>query len=226
MSAMLAWELVVLGIVLGLDGVAVGQTMLSRPMPAAMLAGLLVGHPIPAIAVGVLLECIALETLPVGASRYPEWAGGGVTAGAIAALLPDRAPGAIPAALLAALVIAWIGGRSLVVMRHWNGHRLAAARSELDTGSAGALGRLIAYGITADIVRGALVMGVGLLFIPAAQFAVTRWIPDGPTTTVIAVAIAAMVAAGATRQMFHAATGARVAFAAALGVGVLWVVVR
>ena len=41
---------------------------------------------------GAALELIALETLPFGASRYPEWGSASVVGGAIFAIASDRIP--------------------------------------------------------------------------------------------------------------------------------------
>ena len=58
-----------LGAVLGLDVVCFPQAMVSRPLVAATAAGAFVGYPLQGLLIGVLLELIALETLPFGASR-------------------------------------------------------------------------------------------------------------------------------------------------------------
>ncbi len=222
----LAAELVGLGAVLGLDSVTVGQAMLSRPLVSATLAGAVAGAVGPAATVGVLLECIALETLPVGASRYPEWGSAGVVAGAVAATLPTGAAGVVPLALCAGLVVAWLGGRSLVSLRHANGRRYAAVRPALGQGDSSALGQLMRLGLTLDLLRGALVTAVGMALVPLAAGASARWQPDTATTTMIAVAIAGMVAASAARQMFHVAAGARWFFAGALGAGTVLAAVQ
>jgi PTS system mannose-specific IIC component len=62
-----------LGGVLGLDVVSFPQAMVSRPLVAATLAGALIGDAASGLMIGAALELIALETLPFGASRYPEW---------------------------------------------------------------------------------------------------------------------------------------------------------
>ncbi|OYV73746.1 MAG: hypothetical protein B7Z72_01815, partial [Gemmatimonadetes bacterium 21-71-4] len=58
-----------LGGVAGLDTVSFPQAMISRPLVAATLGGMLAGAPMHGLLVGAVLELIALETLPVGASR-------------------------------------------------------------------------------------------------------------------------------------------------------------
>ena len=72
-----------LGAILGLDVVSFPQAMLSRPIVAATISGALVGRPVAGLFVGAILELIAIETLPFGASRYPEWGSAAVVGGVL-----------------------------------------------------------------------------------------------------------------------------------------------
>ena len=74
MSLLEALPIGLLGALLGLDVVSFPQAMISRPIVAATLAGAFIGNPPAGLLIGVVLEMIALDTLPFGASRYPEWA--------------------------------------------------------------------------------------------------------------------------------------------------------
>ena len=82
-----------LGGVLGLDVVSFPQAMISRPLVAATLAGALIGEAASGVLLGAALELIALETLPFGASRYPEWGSASVVGGAIFASHPAHPAG-------------------------------------------------------------------------------------------------------------------------------------
>ena len=75
----------IVGAVLGLDVVSFPQAMISRPIVAATLGGALAGDITSGLVAGAVLEMIALEMLPVGASRYPEWGTASVVGGAMAA---------------------------------------------------------------------------------------------------------------------------------------------
>src|SRR5919109_1749883 len=86
-----------LGAIVGLDVVSFPQAMISRPIVGATISGLLLGHPAGGLLVGPTLELIALETLPVGASRYPEWGSAAVVGGALFSLRPN--PRAVPLTL-------------------------------------------------------------------------------------------------------------------------------
>ena len=75
--------LALLGGLLGLDVVSFPQAMISRPLVAATLAGAIGGNAMAGLLVGAVLEFVALETLPFGASRYPEWGSAAVVGGAL-----------------------------------------------------------------------------------------------------------------------------------------------
>jgi len=110
-----------LGAVCGLDVVSFPQAMLSRPIVACTLSGSLAGNAMSGLLLGAVLELIALETLPFGASRYPEWGSASVVGGALAGAVPQHTHGAIAIAMLGALATAWVGGWSMTVVRKWNG---------------------------------------------------------------------------------------------------------
>src|SRR5262245_64982939 len=88
-----------LGGLLGLDVVSFPQAMISRPLVAATLGGALIGNAAMGLLVGAALELIALETLPFGASRYPEWGSAAVVGGAIFASHPTQPAGAMTLAI-------------------------------------------------------------------------------------------------------------------------------
>ena len=113
-----------LGAVLGLDVVGFPQAMVSRPIVAATIAGAMAGATGRGLLVGVVLELFALEMLPVGASRYPEWGSASVVAGAIVASASVSVEGALVGGVVAALATSWLGGRSMILLRELNG-RLA-----------------------------------------------------------------------------------------------------
>lgn len=81
--ALLLW-----GMLVGLDLISVPQIMISRPLVAGVGAGFLTGDPLAGLAVGVVLELFALDVLPVGAVRYPDYGVATVVAVAAAAHLP------------------------------------------------------------------------------------------------------------------------------------------
>src|SRR5579862_3071025 len=84
-SGMTLFPIALLGAIAGLDVVSFPQAMISRPIVAATVGGAFAGNAAAGLLVGAAVELIALETLPVGASRYPEWGSASVVAGALAA---------------------------------------------------------------------------------------------------------------------------------------------
>lgn len=219
--------LALLGAVLGLDTVSFPQAMLSRPLVAATLGGALIGSPLSGLFIGAALELIALETLPFGASRYPEWGSAAVVGGALFASVPEHPAGAMSLALIASLATAWVGGWTMVKLRQLNAKWAARSRDALDAGARGAVIGLQLRGMTADLARGALLTAAAVaVFAPLNEASLALWSLDALTSRAIPVAVATSVAAGAAWKLFHASHVARWMFVAGLGVGFTVMVLR
>ncbi len=204
MNLLQALPIAMLGALLGLDVVSFPQAMVSRPIVAATLAGAFIGHAPAGLLIGVVLELIALDTLPFGASRYPEWGSAGVVGGALFAAQPPGMPGALPASLLAALLTASISGWSMVVLRRIIATRLEHARDSIEAGSRGALISLHLSGMTMDLLRGALVTTLGMMvFSPLVRAIVAIWGSESAPSRAVVVVVAAIVAGGALWKVFH-----------------------
>ncbi|MBM4194569.1 MAG: PTS sugar transporter subunit IIC [Gemmatimonadetes bacterium] len=212
--------IVLLGAFCALDTVSVGQVMIARPLCSATFAGALLGRPLDGLVAGAVLELIALETMPFGASRYPEWGSAGVTAGTVVALGGAERPGALAVALFAGLLTAALGSASMVLHRRVVAAAAASLRDHVAAGSARAVSRVHAFGIASDVARGIGVMvlamaGVGVIAIPILR----DWrMPYGPSVAVpVCVAAAVGVAAllrmsgGTTRAIAIATAGAALA---------------
>ena len=204
MSLIEALPIALLGALLGLDVVSFPQAMISRPIVAATLAGAFIGHPAAGLLIGVVLELIALDTLPFGASRYPEWGSAGVVGGALFAAQPPGMPGALPASLLAALLTASVSGWSMVVLRRVIAGRLERTRDSIEGGSRDALLSLHLSGMTLDLLRAALVTMIGMIiFSPLVRAIVAIWGSESAPSRAVVVVIAAIVAGGALWKVFH-----------------------
>jgi PTS system mannose-specific IIC component len=81
MTLLLALGLLLWGTVVAVDLVTVPQGLLSRPLVAATVAGAMAGDTLAGLMVGTVLELYALEVLPIGASRYPDYGPASVAAG-------------------------------------------------------------------------------------------------------------------------------------------------
>jgi mannose/fructose/N-acetylgalactosamine-specific phosphotransferase system component IIC len=215
---------VLLGAICGLDVVSFPQAMISRPIVAATAAGALAGSASMGLLTGVAVELIALETLPVGASRYPEWGSASVVAGALAGSSPVQSPATLPVAMLAALGTAWVGGWTMIALRRWNAARARTHVQTLDAGAASTVVGLQLWGLTADFARaGALTLVALLALHPVAVAVEQHWTLDPRTSRALVVGIAAAVAVAAVWKVFHTTPGTRWLFACGLvaGVGLL-----
>ncbi len=209
-----------LGAVLGLDVVSFPQAMLSRPLVGAALAGALAGQPAAGLLVGAVLELFALETLPVGASRYPEWGSASVVGGALFAAQPDGGAGALSMSVLCALATAYVGGVSMVVLRRLNGQLARAQLDRLAAGSARTVVGLQLAGLGFDLLRGFGLTVVALgISLPLLHSAVDQWSVDGRLSRAVVVGLAATVAGAAVWKLFHAVPRARWLFAGGIAVG-------
>ncbi|OYV73065.1 MAG: hypothetical protein B7Z72_03345 [Gemmatimonadetes bacterium 21-71-4] len=213
-----------LGGVAGLDTVSFPQAMISRPLVAATLGGMLAGAPMHGLLAGAVLELIALETLPVGASRYPEWGSASVVAGAIYATVAEgrEVVGSLVVAVLGGLFMAWIGGWTMVKLRQRNAVWATRRRADLDAGSRGAVVGLQLSGLTADLARGVALSALAYAaLVPVETLVLQRWTVPDQYSRALLVATAASVAVGAGWKLFHSTSGARWLFLGGLGIGLL-----
>ncbi|BCR05481.1 hypothetical protein DESUT3_25500 [Desulfuromonas versatilis] len=122
----------------GLDRTAVLQVMVSRPIVAAPLTGLLLGEPAVGLQVGALVELLWLGRLPVGAAIPPDdtQVAVGATALAIVFQGPLGLTGLAPSVLctLVALPLGRIGQAFDRWARTRNGELLKRALDSLDAG--------------------------------------------------------------------------------------------
>jgi PTS system mannose-specific IIC component len=212
--------LALLGGLVGLDVVSFPQAMISRPIVAATLGGLLAGNAGMGLLAGVVLELLALETLPVGASWYPEWGSASVVGGALFAYTAPASAGALVLAMLAAVVTAWAGGWTMQTVRRINGIWARRNLSSIDAGNANTVMTLQLRGLAADFLRGALLTGVAfVLLAPAMALLLSRWhLPLGLSLAVV-VGVAAAVAGSAAWKRSHGAPAARWYLAGGIAIG-------
>ncbi|HEX9565789.1 MAG TPA: PTS sugar transporter subunit IIC [Gemmatimonadaceae bacterium] len=200
--------LALLGGVLGLDTVSFPQAMLSRPIVGGTLAGALVGNPLPGLLVGAALELFAVETLPFGASRYPEWGSASVIGGVLASSGLSVEAGRLCTAVLATLMMAWLGGWSMVQLRRLNA-RLARRRHDAVArgGRRTVLGLQMA-GLTADLTRGIALTAAGLIvFVPLQAATLQSWVGGVELSRAVVAGTAGAVSLGAAYKLFHAVPG-------------------
>jgi mannose/fructose/N-acetylgalactosamine-specific phosphotransferase system component IIC len=217
----------ILGGVLGLDVVSFPQAMISRPLVAATLAGALIGQAASGLLLGATLELIALETLPFGASRYPEWGSAAVVGGAIFASHPAHPAGAMALAVLAALATTWVGGWTMVQLRQLNAYWAGRRRDALEAGARGTVISLQLMGMTADLARGVLLTAIAYAVLaPLAEVHIEGWTMDARPSRAVVVALAASVAGAAAWKIFHSTAGALWFFAGGLAIGLFFLFTR
>jgi N-acetylgalactosamine PTS system EIIC component len=161
----LSWLAVTLwGGIVGVDDASFPQAMVSRPLPAATLAGLVLGRPLEGAVIGALLEAFSLTTLPVGAARFPEVGTAAVAAmGAYAAAATGRALDPVLVLLAIVFALAWqrLTGVSVTLFRHLN-ERLAAVPLDSDGVDSGWIVHRHLLALLADLARGMVVTVVGV----------------------------------------------------------------
>lgn len=212
--------LVLLGAVVGFDAVSFPQAMLSRPIVAATLGGVVAGNPILGALCGAVLECFALETLPVGASRYPEWGSASVVGGALFADTQSAPAGALVIAVVIALCGAWLGGWSMVQLRAVNARRARRNHDAVARGDARVIRYLQLSGLGSDFLRATALTAVVLaVALPLRDAAVREWSHSGSATQLIVGVTVATVAASALWKHFASVPHARPITFAALAAG-------
>ena len=215
-----------LGAVLGLDVVSFPQAMISRPIVAATLGGALAGDITSGLVAGAVLEMIALEMLPVGASRYPEWGSASVVGGALAAALYTL-PGAALLAIFASIATAWAGSWSMYGLRRLNGVWARRELALLEAGHPGTVTSLQLRGLTADLARGFMLTLIALLvWIPVASWVLSHWTLGRASSHIVLAAVAAAVAGSAAWRLSQGVNMARWCFVGGLVVGIAILVAR
>ncbi len=215
--------LILWGTIVALDLVSVPQAMLSRPIVAGAVAGWIVGDIEAGLRVGVVLELFALDVLPIGAVRYPDYGPATVAATALAAGAPWEL--GLGVSIGVGLVVAVVGGWSLQVVRRWNALAIQRRAAALAAGESGAIRTLQYVGLLRDASRGAVVTAFGLL----VAWAAVRWLPLDRQTAVglTLVAIGSGLSAAAAGAVRSAGRGERLKWlAAGAAAGTLLAVLR
>jgi mannose/fructose/N-acetylgalactosamine-specific phosphotransferase system component IIC len=168
--------LVLWGTLVAVDLVSVPQAMISRPVVAGTIAGWIAGDVEAGLRIGVLFELFALDVLPIGAVRYPDYGPATVAATALAAGAPWEMGLGVSAAL--GLVLAVAGGWSLQLVRRTNARAIQHRAAALAAGEGPAIRRLQYGSLLRDAARGAALTAIGL---SAAWLIATTLRPDRAT---------------------------------------------
>ncbi len=112
------------GGLVALDTTAVLQVLISHPLVSCSVVGFLLGNFKIAFMIGVVLELIWLNELPVGAAPFSEGNIGATVAAATAILVFDQTQRlhlAVPLACLLGVAVSAVGGHMVIWARHLNG---------------------------------------------------------------------------------------------------------
>lgn len=216
-----------IGALCSLDTVSVLQAMLSRPIVSATLGGAALGRADLGVIAGVVMELFAIETMPFGASRYPEWGSAGVVAGASYVIGGAEVSGALAIATLLGLATAWLGSVSMVWHRQAVARMAGVLRERIAAGSGLAVTRLHLMGISSDLWRGAFVSAVGLMvaFVATRRMVNAWFLPYGPSAA-WPVALGVAVAAASLVRAARSVPAATWFLLGGLAAGALLVVAR
>jgi PTS system mannose-specific IIC component len=217
--------LALLGGVLGLDTVSFPQAMLSRPIVGATVAGAFLGDASAGLLAGATMELFAVDTLPFGASRYPEWGSAGVIGGAFFTKATVFPSGSLSTSVLAALIVAWFGGWSMVQVRKLNARWARDRQNAVASGARRTVVGLQVAGLVADLVRGIVLTALGLALLHPLQVSVLQtWGSGAPLSRAMVAGAAGAVSLGAAYKLFHAIPGFTWLFLLGLSGGVALVV--
>ncbi|HEY5939832.1 MAG TPA: PTS sugar transporter subunit IIC [Gemmatimonadales bacterium] len=185
--------LLVWGTVVGLDLVSVPQAMISRPLVAGTVAGWLIGDVEAGLRIGVVFELFALDVLPVGAVRSPDYGPATVAAVALGAGAPWELSLGLSTAL--GLVMALLGGWSLQIVRRWNARAIQRRAAALAAGESSAIRRLQYGALLRDAGRGLILTlgGIVAASVIKDQVRLDRQTAVALTLVAIGAALAAAV---------------------------------
>jgi PTS system mannose-specific IIC component len=163
----------------GLDRVALVQVMISRPLVAAPLTGLVLGNPLLGLEVGMLLELLWLGRLPVGAAIPPDDTQVAVGATVLAFSMGQMLDlGGMPMVILAVLVAIPLGKFGQIfdrLARNVNDRLAVAGLKALGSGNPSGLERrhlmgLISFAVSSLATACVIILiGSVILFYTAPQ---------------------------------------------------------
>jgi len=210
--------LLIWGTLVGLDLVSVPQAMISRPLVAGAVAGALAGNLETGLRIGVLFELFALDVLPAGAVRYPDYGPATVSAVALGLGTPWELGLGISTAL--GLVFAMLGGWSLQVVRRSNARAIQHRAAALAAGESSAIRWLQYGGILRDALRGFILTLAGLVV--ASTIAESVRIDRQTAVAFTLVAIGSALAAAINGALRASGRGSRLKWLiAGLATGIL-----
>jgi hypothetical protein len=169
-----------LGGLVAVDNVSFLQAMISRPLAAGILAGLVLGDPLLGAQVGGVLELFLLVAVPAGGGRMPE--GGTAAVVAVAAAHAFPAPSGIALGVAGGLIWGLVSGWTQTRLRVRNGRMVPVP------GENGVTPRSVVAavqtGVALDFMRGlALTFVGGGIALVVTPYIAPSWPLDGIHTS-------------------------------------------
>lgn len=148
-----------LGGALSVDATAALQVMLSQPLVAGSIAGVVVGDPVLGLVVGSTLQLIWIGVLPVGAAPFPAGAVAGSVGVGVGAILAGSGVSeglAVAAGTIAGLTAGVVGQSVTSHVRRLNVGYAEIAESRAEQGDARGVRAAVALGVATRFVTASL----------------------------------------------------------------------
>ncbi len=185
------------GGIVAVDETSFGQFMISRPVAAGFITGLITGELFFGTLIGALFELLYLDVLPVGGARFPSAGLAAVCAVSLFGLFGfDRledAGGSIPLFFLFSGLAASIGGWLVIKVRKVNTRMAGIAISGVRDGNFSKLTAVQLGGIVLSFCRGFFVIFAVLTvvhFLRVTVVSFTSW--SGSASAFLLVPFAAL----------------------------------
>lgn len=212
--------LILAGGLLALDATSLGQFMVSRPLPTAILIGMLLGSPEIGFLVGAVLEAFQLPRLPLGGAMVPE----GGPAAVAATVLAVQSPGSTGflVAIVLGLALGEVGGYSGLLRRRLNGRIVGTTGPGTESVSRIVSSQWICLAV--DFLRGCALTGIGLVCASYLGRMVAMADPQFEEVIIGITLLVALIPLGSLIRTLESARSVRMVFGAgiALGVAVGW----
>jgi mannose/fructose/N-acetylgalactosamine-specific phosphotransferase system component IIC len=185
------------GGIVAADETAVGQVMLSRPIAAGFLTGLIAGNVELGILFGALFELLYIDILPVGGAAFPSAGLAAVSAVSVCGLLgwQDLAGigGFLPFLFLVSALAAMAGGRAVSGVRKMNERLSEKALEAARRGRFALVGGIHLAGVFPAFLRGfTVVFHVLLAVVFLRSFIEDAAVMNGPGRGLLAAPFAAL----------------------------------
>lgn len=170
----LLFTLALLAGAVALDTTSAFQVMISQPLVAGTLAGVVAGDPGLGLAIGAALQLVWIAVVPVGGAPFPDAAVGSVTGVGLAVLL-SRHGVSEGAALFCGMLLSFgaaaIGQRCVSGLRRLNETLAARALSTAEKGDARGVSAAVRWALGARFVSA---FAISLPLMAAGLAALTR----------------------------------------------------